>query len=139
MSNTPQPATDGPQAGSRQFCCGHGKYSCLQNCGSLDSAKAFTTRPRRRNKERHTGRLAKPPLLWFDFTSELQDPELRVVCARFFRVAYSTRCNRVAADIENLTPSVLCFDFDHPDQHRLQTLQDVKKAYSEAADPDADT
>jgi AraC-like DNA-binding protein len=68
-------------------------------------------------------------LLWFDFTSELQDPELRVVCARFFRVAYSTRCNRVAADIENLMPSVLCFDFDHPDRHRLQTLQDMKKAY----------
>jgi AraC-like DNA-binding protein len=35
----------------------------------------------------------------------------------------------VTADIENLMPSVLCFDFDHPDQHRLQALQDVKKSY----------
>jgi AraC-like DNA-binding protein len=55
---------------------------------------------------------------------------LRVACARTFRVAYSTQFDRAAAAIARLKPSVLCFDFDHPDQHRLQAMQDLKRAYA---------
>ena len=42
---------------------------------------------------------------------------------------YLTRFDRVIEDVARLDPSALCFDFDHPDQQRLQTLQDVKRAY----------
>ena len=82
-----------------------------------------------KNKERYTARFAKPLLLWFDYTSGAQDPELRVICANFFLVARSSRFERAAEDIERLKPSALCFDFDDPDKPRLQTMQDVKKAH----------
>ena len=38
-------------------------------------------------------------------------------------VVYLTRSDRVIEDVARLDPSALCFDFDHPDQQRLQTLQ----------------
>jgi AraC-like DNA-binding protein len=43
---------------------------------------------------------------------------------------YLTRSDRVVEDVARLDPSALCFDFDHPDQQRLQTLQDVKRVYT---------
>jgi AraC-like DNA-binding protein len=44
-------------------------------------------------------------------------------------VVYLTRSDRVIEDVARLDPSALCFDFDHPDQQRLQTLQDVKRYF----------
>ena len=75
------------------------------------------------------GSTLKPLLLWFDCTTDAQDAELRVQCARVFEVAHITRLERAPDDIERLKPSVLCFDFDQPDQNRLRAMQAIKKAY----------
>jgi AraC-like DNA-binding protein/ActR/RegA family two-component response regulator len=73
--------------------------------------------------------MAKPLLLWFDCTTDARDAELRIQCARVFEVALSTRLEQAPAEIERHKPSVLCFDFDHPDQQRLRAMQAIKKAY----------
>ena len=49
--------------------------------------------------------------------------------ARHFRLAYSTRLQRAIQDVADLAPNALCFEFDHPDDRRLQALRDVKLAY----------
>jgi AraC-like DNA-binding protein/CheY-like chemotaxis protein len=76
-----------------------------------------------------TGHRAKPLLLWFDLTSQPQDPELRVACARYFQLACLTRLDHAFDDVARLHPDALCFDFDRPDRQRLQALQDLKRAY----------
>lgn len=75
------------------------------------------------------GSPTRPRLLWFDLTAGPADGDLRVQCARVFDAAYTTRLERAAAEIERHQPSVLCFDFDHPDQARLRAMQDIKKAH----------
>ena len=75
------------------------------------------------------GGRTKPLLLWFDFTSTPPDHELRVVSARHFRLAHSTRLQRALQDVADLAPNALCFEFDHPDHHGLQALRDAKHAY----------
>jgi len=74
------------------------------------------------------GASTKPRLLWFDLTARADEAELRVQCARFFEVACTTQLERAQAEIERRTPSVLCFDFDHPDQARLRAMQEIKKS-----------
>lgn len=76
-----------------------------------------------------TGYRTKPLLLWFDLTSRPQDPDLRVACARHFRVVCVTRMDHAFDDVGRLHPDALCFDFDRPDRQRLQALQDLKRAY----------
>jgi AraC-like DNA-binding protein len=74
------------------------------------------------------GAPAKPRLLWFDLTARADEAELRVQSAQFFEVACTTQLERAQAKIEQHNPSVLCFDFDHPDQARLRAMQDIKKS-----------
>lgn len=75
------------------------------------------------------GSTRKPLLLWFDLTSGAKDTGLRIQCTRVFDVERTTRLARASQDIERLRPSVVCFDFDHPDQDRLRAMQAVKKAH----------
>jgi AraC-like DNA-binding protein/ActR/RegA family two-component response regulator len=70
----------------------------------------------------------KPTLLWFDCISGIEEPTLRVQCARVFEVARSTLLGQAAEEIGRVKPSALCFDFDHPDQVRLSAMQAIKKA-----------
>jgi len=77
--------------------------------------------------ERITTRQPKPLLLWFDFSFSPQDRELRIISARHFHVEYSTRLDRAVEDAGQLAPDALCFEFDRPDEARLQTLQDVMR------------
>lgn len=69
-------------------------------------------------------------MLWFDLTSSAGGAELRVQAARVFEVVNSARLDRADAEIRRLQPSVLCFDFDHPDQARLRAMQDVKRMHA---------
>lgn len=76
------------------------------------------------------GPVPKPRMLWFDLTSGAGGAELRVQAARVFEVVSSVRLDRADAEIRRLQPSVLCFDFDHPDQARLRAMQDVKRMHA---------
>lgn len=75
------------------------------------------------------GSTSKQRLLWFDCTSGVNDSGLRIQCTSVFEVAHTTRLERASDEIVRLAPSVLCFDFDHPDQTRLHIMQSVKKAH----------
>jgi AraC-like DNA-binding protein/CheY-like chemotaxis protein len=99
-------------------------------CGAAAGELDFRRTDRElRGTEKHVGSTLKPRLLWFDCTTDPHDAELRVQCARVFEVALGTSVERAADDIEQRKPSVLCFDFDHPDQARLKAMQAIKKAY----------
>lgn len=73
--------------------------------------------------------MSKPLLLWFDWTSGVPDAELRIRCATVFEVAQCESVEQAATDLARLKPSVLCFDFDYPDQNRLRAMQQIKQAY----------
>jgi AraC-like DNA-binding protein/ActR/RegA family two-component response regulator len=75
------------------------------------------------------GSTSKQRLLWFDCTSGVQETGLRVQCASVFDVAHTSCLERASDEIERLKPSVLSFDFDHPDQNSLHVMQSVKKAH----------
>ena len=81
------------------------------------------------DRKRYVGSTSKQRLLWFDCTSGVHDTGLRVQCASVFEVAHTTRIEQASDEIERLSPSVLSFDFDHPDQNRLHVMQSVKKAH----------
>src|SRR5687767_4430448 len=74
--------------------------------------------------------MTRPTALWFDFTSSFEYPELRMQCARFFNIAYTTRLAHANQDIQRIAPRILCFDFDSPDQKRLGEMRELKRAYS---------
>jgi AraC-like DNA-binding protein len=71
----------------------------------------------------------KPLLLWFDFSSEAPDVELRVQCAQSFVIEYASHVDEGAAVIRRSWPKVLVFDFDRPDQQRLRAMQSIKGRY----------
>ena len=73
--------------------------------------------------------MSKPILLWVDCTSGMPESGLRVRCANHFEVAQAQGIERARTNIEHLKPSVLCFDFDYPDQDRLQAMQAIKQAH----------
>lgn len=72
---------------------------------------------------------AKPLLLWFDFSTEVPDVELRVQCARHFSVELTTSVDHGQAVIRRMWPKVIVFDFDRPDQQRLRAMQEIKLAH----------
>lgn len=103
-----------------------------KNCASLTSADLTCGLVRRGNariEEKTMGSTPKPRLLWFDCTSGVHDTGLHVQCARVFEVLHTSRLERATDDIERLGLSVLCFDFDHPDQSSLRVMQSIKKAH----------
>ena len=75
------------------------------------------------------GAMPKPLLLWFDWASGVPDAELRIRCASVFEVAQSSGVEHAATELARLKPSVLCFDFDYPDQSRLRAMQEIKQSY----------
>jgi len=75
------------------------------------------------------GSTSKQRLLWFDCTSGVHETGLRVQCASIFDIAHTSCLERASDEIERVSPSVLTFDFDHPDQNRLHVMQAVKKAH----------
>ena len=68
-------------------------------------------------------------MLWFDCTQGVHDAELRIQCANVFEVAHTSRLERAAEEIARLSPAVLSFDFDHPDQSSLQLMQSIKRTH----------
>ena len=80
--------------------------------------------------EKHQGRSPpKPLLLWFDYSFTPQERELRVAAAQYFRVSYTNLPGRALDDVAAFAPAVLCFDFDHLDAARAQSLQDVLREH----------
>lgn len=73
--------------------------------------------------------MAKPLILWFDYTSSDHPPELREQCAKFFDISCSTRPENAMQDILRVRPRALCFDFDYPDQTRLRLMQVIKREH----------
>ena len=72
---------------------------------------------------------AKPTLLWIDCTSGMPDAEHRVRCATFFDIAQAESIDRIAPEIARHKPAALCFDFDYPDQRRLQAMRAIKQSH----------
>jgi AraC-like DNA-binding protein len=72
---------------------------------------------------------SKPVMLWIDCTAGLPDPEHRVRCAAAFEVVQADGIDRVAQGIARQRPAVLCFDFDYPDQRRLEIMRKVKQSH----------
>ena len=60
----------------------------------------------------------------------MPDAQLRVRCASHFEVAQAEGIEQARAEIERVKPSVLCFDFDYPDQDRLLAMQATKQAHA---------
>jgi AraC-like DNA-binding protein/ActR/RegA family two-component response regulator len=75
-------------------------------------------------------RVSKPILLWVDCTAGMPESQLRVRCASHFEVAQAEGVEQARAAIERVKPSVLCFDFDYPDQDRLLAMQATKHAHA---------
>lgn len=71
----------------------------------------------------------KPSLLWIDCTVGLPDPEHRVRCAAAFNIAQAEGIPQLPEDIARHKPGALCFDFDYPDQKRLQAMAAIKKSF----------
>jgi len=60
----------------------------------------------------------------------MPESQLRVLCASHFEVAQAEGVGQAKAEIERVKPSVLCFDFDYPDQDRLLAMQATKQAHA---------
>jgi AraC-like DNA-binding protein len=73
---------------------------------------------------------SKPLMLWIDCTSGMPDPEHRVRCAGYFEIAQAEGIDCVSQAIARHKPSVLCFDFDYPDQRRLEIMRSIKRTHS---------
>jgi AraC-like DNA-binding protein len=72
---------------------------------------------------------AKPVLLWVDCTVGLPDPEHRVRCATHFDIRSAEGIAQLPDDIARHKPGALCFEFDFPDQPRLQAMLAIKKSF----------
>ena len=72
---------------------------------------------------------SKPVLLWVDCTVGLPDPEHRVRCATHFDIANAEGVAQLPDDIARHKPGALCFEFDYPDQPRLQAMLAIKKSF----------
>jgi AraC-like DNA-binding protein len=72
---------------------------------------------------------SKPILLWIDCKAGLPDPEYRVRCSASFDVAQAESIAVLPQDIARHKPGALCFDFDYPDQQRLQAMAAIKKSF----------
>ena len=70
--------------------------------------------------------MAKPVLLWVDHTSGLLNAEHRIRCAAEFEIVQADCVDNINDQIARHRPGALCFDYDYPDQARLQILQVTK-------------
>lgn len=73
--------------------------------------------------------LSKPLMLWVDCTSGIPDPEHRTRCAASFEIVQVDGIGKVPQEIERRRPGALCFEFDYPDQQRLQAMQSIKQSH----------
>ena len=74
--------------------------------------------------------MTKPVLLWVNCGSGLPDPEHRIRCGAAFEIAQSGGLDEVTSEISRHRPSALCFEFDYPDQQRLQAMQSIKQDHA---------
>ena len=72
---------------------------------------------------------AKPVLLWVDCTVGLPDAEHRVRFATHFDIRSADGIAQLPDDIARHKPGALCFEFDFPDQPRLQAMLTIKKSF----------
>ena len=72
---------------------------------------------------------SKPTMLWIDCTSGMPDPEHRIRSAAFFEITQAESIDRIAQEIARHRPAVLCYDFDYPDQRRLQAMRAIKQSH----------
>jgi AraC-like DNA-binding protein len=73
--------------------------------------------------------MTKPLMLWLDCTSRSNESEVRRHCAAFFEIAYCAQLGGAEREIKRLSPRVLCFDFDYPNQRQLRAMQSIKQKH----------
>jgi AraC-like DNA-binding protein len=74
--------------------------------------------------------VSKPVLLWINCASGMPDPAHRIRCGAAFEIAVSGGLDEVTGEIFRDRPSALCFEFDYPDQQRLQAMRSIKQAHA---------
>jgi AraC-like DNA-binding protein len=72
--------------------------------------------------------MTKPVMLWTNCMAGLPDAEHRVRCAAVFETT-PTSLEQLPDDIARWKPGALCFEYDYPDQRRLEAMLGVKKAF----------
>ena len=72
--------------------------------------------------------VTKPVMLWVNCTSGLPDPAHRIRCGAAFEIVQSRGLEEVGSEVSRHRPSALSFEFDYPDQQRLQAMQSIKQA-----------
>lgn len=74
--------------------------------------------------------MSKPLILWVDCVSGIPDPEHRARCAASFEIVQVDGIGSLPQAIARHRPGALCFEFDYPDQQRLQAMQAIKQSHS---------
>ena len=73
--------------------------------------------------------MLKPLMLWVDCVAGIPDPEHRARCAASFEIVQVNGIGNVPQAIARRRPGALCFEFDYPDQQRLQAMQAIKQSH----------
>jgi AraC-like DNA-binding protein len=70
--------------------------------------------------------MSRPRLLWVDNTFGCASPVPRTVAEVYFEVSARVPVSEAQAAVRCLAPSVVCFEFEHPDAAGLRALRDFK-------------
>jgi AraC-like DNA-binding protein len=73
--------------------------------------------------------MTKPIALWFDWTTTIHTPDLRVHASRSLEIVSGSPPHEALATVARVQPHILVFDFDYPDQARLRMLPLIKHAH----------
>ncbi len=68
-------------------------------------------------------------VLWINFTRSRQAPELAAKLSKHCSIEWLSDNAEIDSKIQQVSPHVLCFDYDYPDAAGLLTLQQTKAAF----------
>src|SRR5690349_17680009 len=72
--------------------------------------------------------MSRPRLLWVDCTFGVCSPVPRTAAKTHFDVSAHVPLSEAQAAVRHFSPSVVCFEFEHPDAAGLRALRDFKVA-----------
>ncbi len=72
--------------------------------------------------------MGRPRLLWVDSTFGCPSPVPRTAAEAHFEVSARVQAAEAHAAVRHLSPSVVCFEFEHPDAAGLRAMRDFKVA-----------
>jgi AraC-like DNA-binding protein/ActR/RegA family two-component response regulator len=73
--------------------------------------------------------MSRPRLLWVDSTFGCGSPVPRTAAEAHFEVSARVPVSEANAAVRQLSPAVVCFEFEHPDDAGLRALRDFKVAH----------